>query len=369
MTPVIRRKRGFTLIELLVVIAIIAILIALLLPAVQQAREAARRTQCKDNLHNIGIALHNYHLTYNAFPFYRGGTGGLGAAVNPTQNNMYSISGWVQLLPQLEQTALWDDIRTGFPSWGPAPTVTTYAPWRAKIPFLVCPSDVRIQSVGNTGYSNYRFSIGTFSFNNHESFAAIGTAGDLSGTDSGEIVDGLFGVFTRYGIDDCIDGTSSTIAIGERCKGRGKSMVGNNEVVSGIAQVSGLVGDLASVASDAAMCAATRHPTNRQFFNTGVTFCELPWNPGSRWCDGRPFYAGLSTVLGPNAPMCMLDVTTDDDWGIWTASSRHAGGMAQFCFADGSVHALHNEIDLTTYRALGTRAGRELINDDEWRAP
>ena len=106
----VRKKRGFTLIELLVVIAIIAILIALLLPAVQQAREAARRTQCKNNLKQLGIALHNYHDVYNMFPFMRGGTGNE-AGVSANWNNRDSVSGFVMLLPMMEQGPLWNDIQ------------------------------------------------------------------------------------------------------------------------------------------------------------------------------------------------------------------------------------------------------------------
>src|SRR6478609_4093851 len=100
------RTRGFTLIELLVVIAIIAILIALLLPAVQQAREAARRTQCKNNLKQIGLALHNYHDTFLCLPHRQGGTNG----PDPTQNNRDETGGTVFLLPYIDQAPLYNQI-------------------------------------------------------------------------------------------------------------------------------------------------------------------------------------------------------------------------------------------------------------------
>src|SRR5438270_6004969 len=98
------RRRGFTLIELLVVIAIIAVLVALLLPAVQQAREAARRSQCKNNLKQIGLALHNYHDIFNLFPSASGGTD------QGAKNNGDRLSGIVMLLPHLDQAPLWNQI-------------------------------------------------------------------------------------------------------------------------------------------------------------------------------------------------------------------------------------------------------------------
>src|SRR5215472_14104584 len=103
-----RNKRGFTLIELLVVIAIIAVLVALLLPAVQQAREAARRAQCKNNMKQLGLALHNYHDVATVFPFEAGGTGWSG----PGTGNWGRLSGLVLLTPYLDQQGLWNQIST-----------------------------------------------------------------------------------------------------------------------------------------------------------------------------------------------------------------------------------------------------------------
>jgi len=119
------RSRGFTLIELLVVIAIIAVLIALLLPAVQQAREAARRSACKNNLKQFGLALHNYHDVFSAFP-----TGGIG---------QFSVSWLTQLLPQLEQSAVtnkmvWGD-NAGYSGGPNAAVLTKWSP-----PIIWCPS-------------------------------------------------------------------------------------------------------------------------------------------------------------------------------------------------------------------------------------
>ncbi len=361
----VRRKRGFTLIELLVVIAIIAILIALLLPAVQQAREAARRTQCKNNLKQLGVALHNYHDVYNLFPFMRGGTGGPGSQNNDL-NNRESISGFVMLLPFMEQGPLWTDIQKGidrdgnpgtgyYRPGGPKPWTSAYDPWRAQLPGLLCPSDLKIIGGGNIGRNNYRFCIGTYSRDNHSQHAVRGW--------SGRQINGLFGMFTNYGIDDCIDGTSQTIAMGERCKGIGPDMQTNNEVISGYALVTGLSGLIADIDTDADMCRAARNPQNRQFLLPGQSV-TLGTNPGARWIDGRPFFVGFSTVLAPNSPAC-TPFNQDWNWGIWTPSSRHTG-VAQFCFADGSVNSVTSEVDETVFRALGTKAGREVIDNDEF---
>src|SRR5512143_367601 len=101
-----RRRSAFTLVELLVVIAIIGILIALLLPAVQAAREAARRSQCTNNLKQLGLALHNYHDTHQMFVYRKGGTTG-GSA---TQSNQGRLSGFIPLLPYWEQRPMYDRI-------------------------------------------------------------------------------------------------------------------------------------------------------------------------------------------------------------------------------------------------------------------
>lgn len=357
------RKRGFTLIELLVVIAIIAILIALLLPAVQQAREAARRTSCKNNLKQLGVALHNYHDVYNMFPFMEGGTSGPGGGM---LNNNASISGLVMLLPMMEQGPLWTDIQKGldrdgnpgsaaFRRGGPTPWISSFDPWRTQLPNLLCPSDLKILGGGNMGRNNYRFNIGTYSRNNHSSAAARGWGNNQ--------ITGLFGRQTNYGLDDCIDGTTQTIAMGERCKGIGPSLNGNREVLSGYAILTGMGGTLADIQTDVDMCKQTRDITNRQFFAPTVAIVTGA-NPGSRWHDGRPYYAGLSTVLPPNAPACTTQ-NVEWHWGLWTASSRHTA-VAQFVFADGSCTALNNEIDEDVYQALGTKSGREVIDNDEF---
>src|SRR5262249_3540753 len=135
-----RRQKGFTLIELLVVIAIISILTALLLPAVQQAREAARKTQCKNNLKQIGIALHNYHDVHNVLPpayLYLPGGGGQQGPPDPTNGDAGPGWAWGMLiLPQMEQTNLHDAFNVNLPSWDP--TNATAA--RTTLPVYNCPT-------------------------------------------------------------------------------------------------------------------------------------------------------------------------------------------------------------------------------------
>ena len=141
------RRRGFTLIELLVVIAIIAVLIALLLPAVQQAREAARRTQCKNNLKQISLAMHNYHDVMNMFPLNYRPRG------NTFDDATYSVWSWIQgLLPYVEQGNQFAQLVPGLP-------METHAPSKkaseTALPFLLCPSD----STSDGGLLNNRSDI------------------------------------------------------------------------------------------------------------------------------------------------------------------------------------------------------------------
>lgn len=190
------RRRGFTLIELLVVIAIIAVLIALLLPAVQQAREAARRTQCKNNLKQIGLALHNYHDTVGRFPmdairtFQPQGT--------PAARN---FSWMTMILPYFDQAPLYNAINFSAPLWGQTVSSTGKEIRSTMLTALNCPSD---PGWGDTGRTR--------------GFAWTDYAGS-SGWDMWDRPDdqhgGVFTAFTCVKIADITDGTSNTIMVAE----------------------------------------------------------------------------------------------------------------------------------------------------------
>jgi prepilin-type N-terminal cleavage/methylation domain-containing protein len=215
-----RRRGGFTLIELLVVIAIIAILIALLLPAVQQAREAARRTQCKNNLKQIGLALHNYHDVHAVFPVgfidTRFPTGELG-----------NHGGWswqALLLPQLEQTNLYNQFDFNYRPHGVPGTVSDPAGNNqagVSVPQAVfsCPSDPKPQTtaVHSPADPGYVAGIATSSYcGSMTAFAPGACLNNGSGFNvPSDRLNGLFQPNVSFRIRDVTDGTSNTIAIGE----------------------------------------------------------------------------------------------------------------------------------------------------------
>ena len=191
---------GFTLIELLVVIAIIAVLVALLLPAVQQAREAARRTQCKNNLKQLGLALQNYHDIYNLFP---------GHATGPSSFPPgYNLNGMVALLPMIDQAPRYNQISgnvtangTTYPPFQAWPWDTNYPPWLGQLPGLACPSDSGVL-LGGIGLNNYRFCVGTTISGNDYQWNAPNTPQT-----------GIFaGYPLQFGMRDILDGSSNTIA-------------------------------------------------------------------------------------------------------------------------------------------------------------
>lgn len=218
----LRRRSGFTLIELLVVIAIIAVLIALLLPAVQQAREAARRSQCKNNLKQIGLALHNYHDTTKQFPPALISSGRYNNSAYP---NVLNTTGWVLLLPYLDQAPMYNLYNFNVCSSMSSPygravngtDVTNQPVYSTKVAVFVCPSDPMggvsfTSSPGTTGFysaNNVRRSNYLFASGNGTDYDASWTP-QISG-----IHTGAFGNDGAANLSAIVDGSSNTILVGE----------------------------------------------------------------------------------------------------------------------------------------------------------
>lgn len=205
-----RITRGFTLVELLVVIAIIGVLIALLLPAVQQAREAARRSQCTNNMKQIGLAMHNYHDTYKAFP-----AGWLNRGSNG--NPMY---GWgTAILPFIEQSALYDQLNPGqvrlVERYHSSSTDADKALLQQPIAGYRCPSDVTKDTNDKVKFGNTdHFPVATSNYVGNAGVdpANVGASGTTGIPDSG----GVFFGNSYLGFKHILDGTSNTLMVGER---------------------------------------------------------------------------------------------------------------------------------------------------------
>ncbi|MGO8744596.1 MAG: DUF1559 domain-containing protein [Thermoguttaceae bacterium] len=317
------QKRGFTLVELLVVIAIIGILIALLLPAVQAAREAARRSQCTNNVKQLALALHNYHDAYQTFP----------ALLWEWNWNNYDCGPYVALLPYFEQTALYNQVAAGGNGYPPGggESGSGYPLWNTPLPPSHCPSDPNWGKMiapntvpGPGGTNDYAFCVGD-SFTGIENTAVppLVCAGGR----------GAFFIYTWKGFQDILDGTSNTIFLGERMVGvYGQNYIrGNAESSGGITPPSG--------------CLATEGP-NGTF--TGASQGLLwPWGGelGTRWSDGRIYFSAFNTVLPPNSPTCVgPNVGPGIYDGIYSANSYHPGGV-NCGFGDGSVHFISQTIN------------------------
>lgn len=311
----VRKHRGFTLIELLVVIAIIAILIALLLPAVQQAREAARRTQCKNNLKQLGLALHNYHDVHNCLPFGHEGT-------------TKSFSAFSMLLPYLEQANIYNQIDFNVP----VSHANNAVPLLIELPAFRCPSDLANALPAIGGATNY--------------FANKGS-GVLWGTPTGpnavlQAQNGVMYYGSKVRMADITDGTSNTAAMCERLLADG-----NNGKVSPVADV--FFSPASPLTADEAVQICNAIDINN-------LANQFPLFMGAPWMNGQHTY--LHTNV-PNARSCGFFLINR---ATMPPSSRHTGGV-QMLLCDGSVRFVSENINLGTWRAVGTRDGGEVLGE------
>lgn len=347
-TTIPLRKRGFTLIELLVVIAIIAILVSLLLPAVQQAREAARRTQCKNNLKQIGIALHNYHDVYKSFPMGHtahfgnwrdpSGTDRVGYAHSGTTSANFPKANWswmAYILPMLEQANAFNTLNvSGRRADEALATAEGLRVLQTPINAFLCPSDSKpslTDSFRDVEASNSETDIPVIISNYVGSNRGQANSAQTRGR-MDRFTDGLFYVNSKIRMRDITDGTSNVLAVGERAW-QYSATDGN--------------GDRQMVESKAGLALVLRATTdsNRACFGCGYSDALGVAGTG----------INHSNVLNSSG-------TFDSNRARSTYSSSHTGG-AQFLLADGSVHFLSENIDVNLFEYLGERADGEVIGE------
>ena len=217
----VARRTAFTLIELLVVIAIIGLLVALLLPAVQNSREAARRSQCQNNLKQIGLALHNYHDLYKSFPpgcALSSVSPDSGYAVDLTTANRAAGYGWATyILPQLEQANLYNQLNVGGLELVKLMQQASLRPLtQTVLPVYRCPSDVAPDLNTNRPFSNAIFGDTSVGTSNYVGVSGIRWSHAVDWIGSNTDPFGIFWPASNVGIQDISDGTSNTLMVGER---------------------------------------------------------------------------------------------------------------------------------------------------------
>ena len=330
-------RRGFTLIELLVVMAIIGVLIALLLPAVQMAREAARRSQCTNNLKQLGLALANYESSFNRFPL---GNSNLGVGTGPAIIEM----GWgvaARLLPYVEDASRYDGANFEL-KYSAKQNATVIA---KSMAILTCPSETRVEQF------NLAFGMSTYGWN-------MGTWRVWNGYDGGPN-DGMFGVNQSRKQGQLTDGTSRTVAAAD-----GKAVQPSLRVCGSTPSTTVPTPDQVRdmIANNSFGCVTTKDP----------------W--GTRWANGASYYSGMTFVLPPNYRTIYQGpsgytfagkdhnlISFDENEGAPTfaaipARSYHPGGV-NVLFMDGSVRFASDSVDLGVWRAAGTIAGGETVDN------
>jgi len=367
-----RTRSAFTLIELLVVIAIIAVLIALLLPAVQMAREAARRTQCRNNLKQIGLALHNYHDTYDMFPGWvaRWFTGNAGGGASWCHGG-YSFH--ASILPFMEQNQVFNAINFNFRPNSPGNCGgnltgnfvggNTTAQQRI-IESLLCPSDAADLAKKN----NYGVNAGVWS-----AFETLTGSNNMSISNNPELLgklgprSGFGSSHHRFGrkVSEILDGTANTAAFSEHVVPSLRS-----NVLDRLTEVRG-----ATTRASGQITVALLNQIQLECKGTGpIDGRYTPSGHGDDWIFHQAQdNAWYNHGLAPNGAACVVPdgratprpLRPGQVGGMLYAlrppNSRHPGGV-NVLFADGTVRFISGNIDLTVWMALGTVAGGEPID-------
>ncbi|MBS0265356.1 MAG: DUF1559 domain-containing protein [Planctomycetes bacterium] len=378
-----RRSRGFTLIELLVVIAIIAVLVSLLLPAVQQAREAARRSQCTNNLKQIGLGLHNYNSTFGVFPPGRMlpdlvTTAGV---VSTSYTSYPSSSRWqgavavhVFLLPYIDQVNIYNMMNFSGPmgrqmttGGGVTPINPNYAAYANLSPIFICPTDPNTARAPTD--NNY-----VYNFGGSTPYAGAANSTQQTNTSAVEPITGLScqgnGAFRAGSLrpSDFTDGLSNTAFFSERTMGSGGNM----------AQVAPTAADVITspnrqnvlLAPDQMLSDCSAPPSAQPISSFNFNSFGR-WIPGGDFSDGWPFAGYFGTMYnhvatpnwsGTDCGNWSAIADTPGEHAIITARSLHTGGV-NLMYGDGRCSFVGNSIDRGVWRAIGTRRGSEVIGD------
>ena len=362
----LRSRSAFTLIELLVVIAIIAVLIALLLPAVQAAREAARRAQCVNNLKQLGLAIHNYISSTNAFPqLFQNFCTPAPAAPSTCDWPL----GWaVAILPYMEQSPLANSANYSFGTYSPQNVGTLSS---TKINSLICPSEsIKTGPWIATTFTNYHANFGGPSPIASWSGPIVPMRGDASGFPgtTNAVTTSNLGV---VGLESISDGTSSTALFSEKLVGLNGYIVvypgsyPNSLRVSYQTQIT-VPWDTGGGPVAQQMVAACQSIPATQAPTNPTQWTGAAW-PGSH--AGTLHFNAYDHFNTPNGLSCV----SANSWGgppggfndAITATSLHPGGV-NVAFCDGSVHFIKNSVAMTVWWALGSRNQSEILSSDQY---
>ncbi|MCL2709842.1 MAG: DUF1559 domain-containing protein [Planctomycetaceae bacterium] len=350
-------RPAFTLVELLVVIAIIGMLIGLLLPAVQSAREAARRMQCSNKLKQLSLAIHNYHDSKEVIPAALGGPYDSASGPNSAYaQGLGRWSGFILMLPYIEQGSLYEKFMTtdvfygnGGSEWAREFTAAQGGadnPRAAQLPALMCPSNAAIGKPANhTGYTNYRFSSGD-------------NPGPWNGTFGHAHVRGPFGLNNtrafnfqnQFAFGSISDGLSNTIGFSEKAVLDFGDWASTDVKKSATRFTQNDSGGFstANYLVDRTVCAGSA-PGGQYTFGNGQDATSTSYKYGWHWGGSHWYHIGFCTVLPPNSPSCYFGPA--QYLALISATSFHTGGV-NVSLLDGAVIFVSDSVDSGTEKTF-----------------